>query len=199
MKKHLSILLLTSTLFSCNGQNENSKNPDRFLNGVDLDASQEQIVKKYTDGFSKCRPSDDKTACFWEGNKGPIQMLYFVNSQIESGTISVDRSTLSELIKHLKNKNITFKLEPIQSGAPVDEATLEAIKYGALKVLDGADKVKMGDYLSFGCKVIYPYHKGRVEYMGLKKDYQLRECSLEVIGGLEVDSVLYYNKPNREG
>jgi len=194
LKKTIVTLSLVTMCLSCVNKSDNTNQSERYLNGVDLESSQNEITTRYKSGFSKCRPSDNKIACFWEGGDGPIQMLSFVNDKIVSGVISMRESPLSDVISSLKGQKLKFTIEPIKQGAPVDEGTLEAIKYGTTKVLDGPDKVRVGDYLSFGCEVVVPHYNGHIKYMGLKKDFQIRECSDDTISALSANSILYYDK-----
>lgn len=194
LKKIIVMLSLVTMCLSCVNKSENTNHSERHLNGVDLESSQNEITTRYKSGFSKCRPSGNKIACFWEGGDGPIQMLYFVNEKITSGVLSMEKLPLSEVINSLKSQKLKFTVEPIKMGVPVDEGTLQAIKHGDTKVLDGPDKVKVGDYLSFGCEVVVPHYNGHVKYMGLKKDFQIRECSDDTISALSANSIHYYDK-----
>ena len=180
----LSLGLLVTGNFP-NSLSTSSPHPEQILNGVNLEATKDEILKSYSKGFDNCSDFNEREICIWKEGSQSFDIIYFYNQKISQINFKQPESSFKDREAILQYSQPT--VEPIRTGFKFDNNHTNAGFQGF-----GLDRMEEGDYYLFGCRAYRPYYKGKLKILGLGgENFFINECSEETFEYLKSDSLIY--------
>lgn len=165
----------------------------RFFMKVDLSTKLKGLLEKYQNGFKGCEENKDNNIyCSWSEGTAPFVSLSIEDNELFINFSTVDKALVSQLVTFFSKQQMeNLTIQPVEMGG--DIVNKDLLEHQYLKIIGGYDDLAVGDKLFFGCTLIIPHYKGRLEFLAtpMEREVYLKKCTPEVFNLLGTSFVQY--------